>query len=463
MAESENMWQSQILPTVLSKVRLLHTAFFAVLWIGFIYTALSLWSARKFGFVGELDTLFRGLYFTAILGSILLALIVLIRRLSGETVSKPEIAGGVTDRVKTFVESPVLLLDAGIFAVAIFGLAESLLTMWEIRAADAIGVWSIWSYDMLFLAVALVILVTLRTIALGNVRQSPSGAAADDKVEEAEGSQSANAAASTAAAESASPEAAGEAWQVRVARFLASPQQQLYAGIFVIAYLGALQIIVDMWDFHNESFSTVWPRFVLEMLQVVFGVGIAVAGLQIIRTMSGAKSGVTGEISRWQDKLSQMFADPLRAVDWVVISIAALAVLWWVLNLHSARFSGPALLWLSISRTTFDVLAIILVPLVIRAGLIAHARGGLGSTAGGQLLEDPDRLLKLGIYALAYVGILEIVLNMWVVRGISETGIWLTLLYGMAKVMTPIAIAVALRAVGEVVTNRPARRRRASA
>jgi hypothetical protein len=123
----------------------------------------------------------------------------------------------------------------------------------------------------------------------------------------------------------------------------------------------------------------------------------------------------------------------------VLCGLYYLTVVW------SARNATVENLWSVVLSNGLLGVIILGVLLVLRAVAIQLATGGFRASAEraatGPFYDDPGRMLRLAIHAVAYVGLLSLIVNMIGARdGVSAAGVW----YFFFNRLMPLVVATAI-------------------
>jgi hypothetical protein len=252
--------------------------------------------------------------------------------------------------------------------------------------------------------------------------------------------------------------AEGKSFTEQLDALTADTDRTLTFGVYLTAYIGLFMIIFTVWNRFDSSAGSMWQTFFYDSSLV----GGAVAFLLIARTlinwlrgreMSGGEMG-RGEgedVWRWALRLTN---NPMHMVNLATAVVLATGLTFYLVNMWSSRNWDADAFWSQLLLHTVYGLIVVGALLFLRA-MIAIAGSGpssgfrdrLREAAEGPLLNDPGQILRVGIYALAFVGLASVCVEMLADQGAPVWIVWYYFFNFINAMALPIAMAIGAKAV----------------
>ena len=408
--------------------------------------------------IGQIKSILNDLFNIVAIGGFMLGLLAVIKAIRvyyrREERSEP-------DGLKASLKDPLWIIEYYPYLLAYVSLIHALFFVLEFREAPVQAQWGVAFFGQLWLtAVTVFIVLGIRAVVhwlLGNtapaVVVAPSGA-----------QENASEALTDIEAEA---DVAGEPEDNPVrnqwlARTLEDPDRLLTFGAYAIAYTGMLALVFTVWMTRDFSEGAIWSTSTGFLVRIVGAVGVVLIMRTMLRALSGQAS--TGGDPRKADGerlvvwIERLLNNPGRAPLFVLIAIWTVGLISYFALLWSGRNLPVSALWSTLFLAdlrgvivTASLLSIWATVFQLRASSGDLQQAFVRSEADW-FFRDPTRILRIAVYAAAYLGLAYIATTVFVHRDESAWRVWYYFFNSTGVTIEIAGIIVALRVIVSVLT-----------
>ncbi len=433
-----DFWQNKIIPILTHPVTALHGVLFLALNIGFLKVFTTLIAERQREFESDLRVIASHMSLVIFVVALIAGAMAVVYSIFGT--QRPEKADDedMQARMKRWLTDPFKLLDIGIYAVAYLGLIATLLVMIEVRGFGPVTVWSWWAQQMFFMLTGVLVLILVRALANSLAMTAPSGAADDDEEESKEDSDDEE------KAEDSGSDGPGFAdrWLAHVGTW----ELQARYGLIALGYLGALFVLLDMWNWRDFPANALWWNYFREMAIVLGAIGVVILLRRVIEVATHTETVDPEDDS--VSMVNQVIAkihDPGKASLMVLVAMAFTAGSFALMNIWLARNADVLDFWAEVMWSLHLAVPAIAFPLILWS--LWQVLTSENARASKSFLYDPYRQLTVVIYLVAYLGMIDFVFHGWLFRDLPPAREWQIVGEDLFDVVARVSVFVALRAV----------------
>ncbi len=365
---------------------------------------------------------------------------------------------GVPDDIGQRLLNPVWLTSIAPYAFLVFGLIKTLYFLVDEGDSEFQYVMT-WTFNYLFHTSAGVFFIfALKAISdwlhtdptAGESVQSTAEKATDNGTQDTQG-QNSDSATETAGSDTETNTSGLKA-------VLDNPDRLLTLGIYLTAYLGVLAVVFVMWWWADQPAGRIWSQFFEHAAMVGGAIAFLLLARTVVNWITGTKATddqlVRGEnepVSAWIQRLT---VSPRRMVDLATAVVIATGLPFFLIDIWSSRNDEVEEFWSKLLENSLYGVIGLGTLLVLRAAILLVLAGPRESIVdrfraamGGPLLSDPSQLLRYIVYALAFIGLLNVSVTSWDQRGRDVWIVWYYFFNSFLVMALPLAMALGGRAL----------------
>ena len=286
-------------------------------------------------------------------------------------------------------------------------------------------------------------------------------------------------------------------WNNKILPTINHPVLALHAALFLVINLGMLKLATTIFWQRRSDIESDLRLFASELSLVVFVVALVAGGIGIVYRLQGTPRPQATEGESFTQRMKRWGNDPFIMLDTGIYAVAFLGLIATILLMIEVSGFGPVSVWSWWARQLFYTLTGVLVLIAVRA--VADAAGAdtvaeqsapsgaadedpkeedgtesddesdspksesqdeskeLGGPGFAQRViarvSSPQQQLYYGAIAVAYLGLLYLVLNGWGRNESRPATIWENFFWELAIVIGGVGLIMLLARVVEVVTH----------
>ena len=438
----QNLWKNKLIVALTNPFYLLYMALFGILYLELGHIMLDQFAIRGLPFGDRTEQFLASLFQAGLIFTLLAGAISIIYRLLNREPSETPSEATLRQKISGYIYNPFKLLTIGFYTTALLGMGSIAIITWELRGRGPMRVWRGWSNESFDVLSSILLLAAIIAIVAALRKPAPSGAAEDETVSD-----------DTETTESSSETESSSGWWSSIKDLLEDSRRRLIFGLYVIAIIGAINLVIDMWIARDSATKTIWQRFFFDLFEIAVNIGYLLIAIRVLSWINKTDEPANAASDAQPVQRLVGFLGDLRGtLVFTVLAIASTGIVWFMISMWSARNAGAIDFWRLI---TFDAVVVVgtLAPvLVLWVAWNVHILK-TKQTNGFEFLPQPYPLIKRLIYVIVYGGIVSTVLLVWLERPAGPARIWADMVHMLGFVATPVALMIAARAIYLVTTG----------